>query len=266
VELATVEAAIKAKGLDWRAEVTPISEMAASPGRFGLRPNSLRAPQLQAATLMPSAFRPAAPVRVNWQEQRRVSPVRSQGTCGACVAFAICAAMESALAISENTEPVLDLAEADLFFCGCGDCCDSGWDFVPALERASTGVGLEVDLPYGDHVQCSPIQPALRIANWQTTLSDVDRRYVVSRGPVIAGMRVFDDFRYYKSGIYKYAAGDEIGLHAVSVIGYDDNASCWIVKNSWSDDWGENGLFRIAYGECGLDNEFPFISLEVARI
>lgn len=54
--------------------------------------------------------------------------------------------MESSLAIAEDAKAALDLSEADLFFCGCGDCCESGWDFVPVLERAGKGVGLEASL------------------------------------------------------------------------------------------------------------------------
>lgn len=27
----------------------------------------------------------------------------------------------------------------------------------------------------------------------------------------------------------------------------------WICANSWGPEWGENGFFRIAKGECGID-------------
>lgn len=262
VALADVQIAIKNKRLGWQAGDTPISAVAATPGRFGLRPASLEAQSLQVATNMSNAFRPKRPAKIDWHELGRVSPAKSQGQCGACVAFATCAAMESAFAIAENNASILDLSEADLFFCGCGDCCESGWEFVPALERAARGVGLEADFPY-EIGACRDIPPALRVSNWHISLSAEDRRYAVARGPVIAGMRVYDDFRYYKGGIYEHGSGDEIGLHAVCVVGYDDEASCWIAKNSWSDAWGENGMFRIAYGQCGLDDKFPFIGLEV---
>ena len=39
----------------------------------------------------------------------------------------------------------------------------------------------------------------------------------------------------------------------VTIVGYDDNLECWIVKNSWGTGWGENGWFRIKYGECGIN-------------
>jgi len=266
VNLADVQTAITSKRLGWQADNTLISAVADTPGRLGLRPVNLEAKALQVATVTPDAFRPKRPDKINWCELDRVSPVKFQGLCGACVAFATCAAMESALAIAEDKAPTIDLSEADLFFCGCGDCCESGWDFVPALERATQGVGLEADLPYAVDTKCTVIPAALRVSNWQTALSAEDRRYAVARGPVIAGMRVYDDFRYYSGGIYEHATGDEVGLHAVCIVGYDDHSSCWIGKNSWSEAWGENGLFRIAYGQCGLDLEFPFIGIEVERV
>jgi C1A family cysteine protease len=44
----------------------------------------------------------------------------------------------------------------------------------------------------------------------------------------------------------------------VCVVGYNDARKFWIVKNSWGTGWGEGGYFRIAYGQVGLDGEFPF--------
>ena len=61
-------------------------------------------------------------------------------------------------------------------------------------------------------------------------------------------------------------AGHFKGLHAVAVVGYDDGQRCWIVKNSWGTNWGEGGFFRIGYGECGLDTQFPFFDPAVAIV
>ena len=33
----------------------------------------------------------------------------------------------------------------------------------------------------------------------------------------------------------------------MAIVGYDDDAGCWIVKNSWGTDWGEDGWIRISY-------------------
>jgi C1A family cysteine protease len=75
-------------------------------------------------------------------------------------------------------------------------------------------------------------------------------------------MRVFEDFFAYADGIYSHVAGDQVAAHAVCVVGYDDDDKCWIVKNSWGPAFGEEGYFRLAYGQCGLDGEFLFFSAE----
>lgn len=266
MNLTEIENAIAARKLNWVAGETPIAATALNSGQFGLRPTSLNAAALQVATMIPEAFRGARPAKIDWHAAGRVSPIRFQGACGSCVAFATCAAMESVLAIQENEPANVDLSESDLFYCGCGACCDTGWDFIPALERASQGVGLESDFPYVVGSTCKPIPPAVKVSSWNTAYSGDDRRWALVRGPVIAGMRVFDDFRYYKGGIYEHATGEKIGLHAVCVVGYDDDASCWIIKNSWSRDWGEDGFCRIAYGQCGLDQDFPFIAVDVEKL
>ena len=44
--------------------------------------------------------------------------------------------------------------------------------------------------------------------------------------------------------------------HAVLLVGYGvDSVPYWTVKNSWGEDWGEGGYFRIVRGTgaCGLN-------------
>ena len=82
-----------------------------------------------------------APSSIDWRTNTGgiVTPVKNQGRCGACVAFATCAAMESAEAIrtAAVTPP---LSEGHLFHCNGGSCVN-GWGFVQALEAAKSGVG-----------------------------------------------------------------------------------------------------------------------------
>lgn len=48
--------------------------------------------------------------------------------------------------------------------------------------------------------------------------------------------------------------------HAIAVVGYDSVERYWIVKNSWGANWGENGYFRIGFGECGIEQWVASIS------
>ena len=67
-------------------------------------------------------------------------------------------------------------------------------------------------------------------------------------------------FKLYKKGIIKRSCGADID-HAVLAVGYgtDNGQDYWLVKNSWGDNWGENGYLRISRdmkatdaGMCGV--------------
>ena len=66
-------------------------------------------------------------------------------------------------------------------------------------------------------------------------------------GPVSVGVDASDTaFKFYKSGIIKKRCGTAID-HAVLLVGYgtDKGVDYWLVKNSWTATWGENGYFRV---------------------
>jgi C1A family cysteine protease len=212
----------------------------------------------------------APPPSVDWRNKggNWTTSVKDQQSCGSCVSFATLGTLEARLNIAcNNANMDVDLSEAHLFYCGCGNCCDPGWNFAPALDFCkNTGVGLESAFPYtpGDQPCKAGVAPYVKITNWTSVLPIVDRKNILAtKGPMVAGMAVFQDFMSYTSGVYRHVSGVLKGYHAISVVGYDDGQKCWICKNSWNTTWGESGFFRIGYGECSIDTEFAFYDIEV---
>jgi C1A family cysteine protease len=205
------------------------------------------------------------PARIDWRSVDSgdyTTAVKDQGQCGSCVAFAVCAVLEARAKIaSKDVHRLIDLSESHLFFCGTKDGCENGWNPGTALKRCREhGIGAEKDFPYqGKQVQCKDIDPILRVPRWRVHADhDGRREAIVRRGPVIAGMHIYGDFGWYRGGVYRPTTSASVGLHAVAIIGYDDELGCWIVKNSWGTGWGEGGYALVGYGTCGIDAEFPF--------
>jgi C1A family cysteine protease len=278
LDIAELQASLADAGDPWVASPNPVMDLvsAGEANVFGLsiteeeRVDLLaRAEQLELETGLLAAAGPPPP-SADWRDAGWVTSVRAQGLCNSCVAFATCGALEARLRIYVD-DPALDidLSEAHLFACGNPGGCSLGWKFEPALERAQKpGIGQEGDFPYEPSDQiCVEIRPVARVLGWTAaTTTDARKQTLASNGPVIGGLRTFADLPAYKSGVYRHVMGDEVGLHAVCVVGYDDGEGCWVVKNSWGPDWGEDGFFRIEYGQCGLDDEFPFIDPDVERL
>eukprot|EP01136_Pigoraptor_vietnamica_P025169 Opistho-1_new@78888 len=79
---------------------------------------------------------------------------------------------------------------------------------------------------------------------------------IMTNGPVEGAFTVYEDFVTYKSGVYKHTTGSELGGHAIRILGWgtENGVAFWLVGNSWNADWGDNGYFKIARGDCGIND------------
>jgi len=81
---------------------------------------------------------------------------------------------------------------------------------------------------------------------------------IMTNGPVEGAFSVYEDFLSYKTGVYSHTTGQMLGGHAIKVLGWgvDNGTPYWWVANSWNEDWGDNGFFKIKRGnnECGIES------------
>lgn len=219
----------------------------------------------------------------NW-----VSPAKNQGRCGSCVPFAVLATMETHYRLLRNSSTLaVDLSEAALFFSNKRVCSDgdprSGMNITKALNYITDeGVCFEENYPYRAVNQTAELvqgtELTLKSMGFDsTTQTFLMKKWLVEEGPLVANFKVYEDFdAYWRSGangVYSYLGTTDLrGSHAVAVIGYDEDQKCWICKNSWgetpnSDRNGpnRNGVFRIGYGQVGIDDRM-FILQDVHRI
>jgi len=84
---------------------------------------------------------------------------------------------------------------------------------------------------------------------------------IYQNGPITGMFFVHESFTHYKSGVYK--AGNPItdpmlGGHAIKIMGWgtENGAPYWLVANSWNEDWGDHGYFKIDKGhnQCQIEN------------
>ena len=212
------------------------------------------------------------PPSFNWADVNGTdftTSVRSQSPFASCESFAYVAAVETMVQIKVGYPFGCDLSEAHLFFHSNGNL---EWGSYPENDSnylVEYGVPDEACWPYPKERKLWPknttcpnwMNRTVKITNWSYMPSgDINaiKAALVNNGPVPTYLNVYDDFKYYEGGVYRHISGDPIAIHLVCIMGYQDDPKIpsdgyWIVKNSWGKKWGENGWFRIAYGEGSIE-------------
>lgn len=223
------------------------------------------------------------PGEVSWKGSIADAPPKDQAACGSCWAFSAIAALESA--VSRCTGKQHLLSEQSLIDCNWDEKntgCFGGEQkraFEWVFHKKDGGLFLSDDYHYkgiNDFCQSKKKNDAKIRAKGDYKIVESGEKAVMAalalKGPLAVSVDADDpDFRFYTKGVYSNSKCqmDPTKLsHAVILSGYGvDEATgkkYWLVKNTWSKYWGEDGYIRIERepNDCGIASEAQYVDID----
>jgi len=217
-----------------------------------------------------------------------ITPIKGQGSCRSCSAFAAMAQVEMCFlkkGVPGLTSQSLDLSEQQVMDCAYNGktalgCQGATLDVYQNYYKNNKGTYLHEN-NYGYSEERSDTCPRNR-GHWETGAYvskvaigsgaqcgvDAIKAGIIKHGSVAAGILCNSpEFRDFRQDMITQCTGGSNIDHAVLIVGWDkaaDGTDYWIIKNSWNTHWGLNGFGKVKFGApgCMLENYCTFIECE----
>jgi len=146
--------------------------------------------------------------------------------------------------------------------------CDDGFTRTPSCARACDD---PTRLDWSDakikggrgYSVCSKDDAGSARADGTSTCAQKMAAEIVANGPITAQYFVHEDFLSYAGGVYEATKHSRmLGGHAIKILGFgtEDDVPYWLVANSWNEEWGMDGFFKIKRGSNECQIEDPVIN------
>lgn len=201
---------------------------------------------------------------VDWRTKGAVTPVKDQGQCGSCWAFATTEAIESYSFLSAGK--LVSLSPQQITSCDKVDQGCNGGNTESAFTYVKNAGGIETEQSYpytsggGNTGVCkfNKANVAVSVTGYTSVAKgESNLQTALNNGPAAICLAA-EAFQTYNSGILKVCPGQVD--HCVQAVGYDTTNNYWLVRNSWATSWGEQGYIRIAMGKdlCKISDDVTF--------
>ncbi len=75
------------------------------------------------------------------------------------------------------------------------------------------------------------------------------KQAIMTYGSVVTDIYMADPYKNYVNSAGVYRQSETTSNHQVTIIGWDDSKSAWIIQNSWGANWDGDGCFYVSYYE-----------------
>ncbi|KAL6782370.1 hypothetical protein ACKKBG_A06525 [Auxenochlorella protothecoides x Auxenochlorella symbiontica] len=241
--------------------------------------NGLRPHEIPHRALTDPARLPAG---VDWRGSGADAAwVKDQASCGSCWAFGAAGAMEAAWFVATGER--VSLSEQAVIDCAWGAApgheesaaaCDGGDAWAGVAYAVGAG-GLPSSLEYqykgqSGYCEANDTAAVARFAGFSRVPAYDDAALmeaVYSRGPLAVSLDAsHDSFTFYSAGVYAepdcFFKKDQLD-HSMMLVGYGTSAEgdYWLIRNSWSDHWGDAGYVKVSRDRhgCGAPADAMYV-------